>query len=81
MKNIRLVLCYIHMLYYISELYSPTKVIAKLIIDVTFMLCEGGFPLMETDEMNYEILKNVSQALKPKAKFIFTTLNALFIVK
>ncbi len=46
--------------------------------DVAIMLCEGGFPLMETDEMNYEILKNVSKALKNKAKFIFTTLNGLF---
>ena len=33
---------------------------------------------METDEMNYEILKNVSQSLKVKSKFIFTTLNGLF---
>lgn len=46
--------------------------------DVAIMMCEGGFPLMETDEMNYEILKNVSQALKDNAKFIFTTLNGLF---
>ncbi len=46
--------------------------------DVAIMMCEGGFPLMETDEMNYEILKNVSQALKDKSKLIFTTLNGLF---
>ena len=46
--------------------------------DVAIMLCEGGFPLMETDEMNFEILKNVTKALKPPAKFIFTTLNGLF---
>jgi 2-polyprenyl-3-methyl-5-hydroxy-6-metoxy-1,4-benzoquinol methylase len=46
--------------------------------DVAIMLCEGGFPLMETDEMNYEILKNITKALKPQAKFIFTTLNGLF---
>jgi SAM-dependent methyltransferase len=46
--------------------------------DAAIMLCEGGFPLMETDEMNYEILKNVSKALKDKSKFIFTTLNGLF---
>ena len=46
--------------------------------DVAIMLCEGGFPLMETDEMNYEILKNVTKSLKPHAKFIFTTLNGLF---
>lgn len=46
--------------------------------DVAIMLCEGGFPLMETDEMNYEILRNVSQALRSPGKFIFTTLNGLF---
>lgn len=46
--------------------------------DFAIMLCEGGFSLMETDEMNYEILKNVSKSLKQKSKFIFTTLNGLF---
>ena len=46
--------------------------------DAAIMICEGAFPLMETDEMNYEILKSVSKSLKPKAKFIFTTLNGLF---
>lgn len=46
--------------------------------DVAIMLCEGGFPLMETDEMNFEILKNVSRSLKQECKFIFTTLNGLF---
>ena len=46
--------------------------------DVAIMLCEGGFSLMETDEMNFEILANVTKALKPQAKIIFTTLNGLF---
>jgi ubiquinone/menaquinone biosynthesis C-methylase UbiE len=46
--------------------------------DIAIMLCEGGFSLMETDEMNYAILKSASCALKPKSKFIFTALNALF---
>jgi 2-polyprenyl-3-methyl-5-hydroxy-6-metoxy-1,4-benzoquinol methylase len=48
------------------------------LFDVAIMLCEGGFPLMETDEMNFEILKNVTKSLKTRAKFIFTTLNGLF---
>jgi 2-polyprenyl-3-methyl-5-hydroxy-6-metoxy-1,4-benzoquinol methylase len=48
------------------------------VFDVAIMLCEGGFPLMETDEMNFEILENVTKALKPECKFIFTTLNGLF---
>lgn len=46
--------------------------------DVAIMMCEGGFSLMETDEMNFEILQNVSKSLRNKAKFIFTTLNGLF---
>ena len=46
--------------------------------DLAIMLCEGAFPLMETDEMNFKILRNVSNALKPKGKLIFTTLNGLF---
>jgi 2-polyprenyl-3-methyl-5-hydroxy-6-metoxy-1,4-benzoquinol methylase len=46
--------------------------------DVVIMLCEGGFSLMETDEMNFQILQNAANALKPKGKMIFTTLNGLF---
>ena len=46
--------------------------------DLAIMLCEGGFSLMETDEMNFEILKNATKALKDKGKFIFTTLSGLF---
>ncbi|MBP7737557.1 MAG: class I SAM-dependent methyltransferase [Spirochaetes bacterium] len=46
--------------------------------DLAIMLCEGGFPLMETDEMNYQILQSAARSLKPKGKLIFTTLNGLF---
>lgn len=46
--------------------------------DLAIMLCEGSFPLMETDEMNFEILKGATRALKAGGKFIFTTLNGLF---
>lgn len=46
--------------------------------DAAIMLCEGGFPLMETDEMNFEILKSVTRSLKDAGTFIFTTLNGLF---
>ena len=42
------------------------------------MLCEGAFPLMETDEMNFRILKNAANALRDNGKLIFTTLNGLF---
>ncbi|MCP4650191.1 MAG: class I SAM-dependent methyltransferase [PVC group bacterium] len=46
--------------------------------DLAIMLCEGGFSLMETDEMNFLILKNAANALKSNGKLIFTTLNGLF---
>ncbi|MBN2483159.1 MAG: class I SAM-dependent methyltransferase [Candidatus Omnitrophica bacterium] len=46
--------------------------------DLAIMLCEGGFSLMETDEMNFEILKEATKALKNKGKLIFTALNGLF---
>jgi SAM-dependent methyltransferase len=46
--------------------------------DLVIMLCEGAFPLMETDEMNFQILQNAANALKPKGKLILTTLNGLF---
>ena len=46
--------------------------------EIAIMMCEGGFPLMETDEENYEILKSVSLSIKSNGKIIFTTLNGLF---
>jgi 2-polyprenyl-3-methyl-5-hydroxy-6-metoxy-1,4-benzoquinol methylase len=46
--------------------------------DLAIMLCEGAFPLMETDEMNYQILQCAARALKANGKLIFTTLNGLF---
>ncbi len=46
--------------------------------DLVIMICEGGFSLMETDEMNFQILKSAANALCSKGKFIFTTLNGLF---
>ncbi|HSV56630.1 MAG TPA: class I SAM-dependent methyltransferase [Magnetospirillaceae bacterium] len=46
--------------------------------DAAVMLCEGAFPLMETDEMNYEIILRASRALRAGGIFLFTTLNGLF---
>ncbi|MDD5116345.1 MAG: class I SAM-dependent methyltransferase [Candidatus Omnitrophica bacterium] len=46
--------------------------------DLAIMFCEGGFSLMETDEMNFEILKSATKSLKNNGKFIFTALNGLF---
>lgn len=49
--------------------------------DIALLICEGAFPLMETDEMNYEILKGVRKALKTPGKLILTTLSALYPLK
>jgi 2-polyprenyl-3-methyl-5-hydroxy-6-metoxy-1,4-benzoquinol methylase len=46
--------------------------------DLALVLCEGGFCLMETDEMNYMILQSASRSLKDNGKFILNTLNGLF---
>ena len=46
--------------------------------DLAIMLCEGAFPLMETDEMNFQILRGAARALTPGGKLVFTTLNGLF---
>ncbi len=48
--------------------------------DVAIMLCEGGFPLMETDEMNYEILRNVSKSLKGGGGIYFHNLKRAFSI-
>ncbi len=58
--------------------HDAGKLPFRACFDAAVMLCEGGFPLMETDEMNYGILKSVTGSLRSGAKFIFTTLNALF---
>ncbi|MFO7677346.1 MAG: class I SAM-dependent methyltransferase [Thermoplasmatota archaeon] len=58
--------------------YDARKLPFNKEFDLVIMLCEGGFPLMETDEMNYEILQNATKSLKNGGKFIFTTLNGLF---
>jgi len=46
--------------------------------DAAIMFCEGAFSLMETDEKNYAILTHARAALRPGAKLLLTTLNALF---
>lgn len=46
--------------------------------DLVMMICEGAFPLMETDEMNFQILRNSARALKENGKIVLTTLNGLF---
>jgi 2-polyprenyl-3-methyl-5-hydroxy-6-metoxy-1,4-benzoquinol methylase len=46
--------------------------------DLVMMICEGAFPLMETDEMNFAILRNAARALAAGGKLVLTTLNALY---
>jgi 2-polyprenyl-3-methyl-5-hydroxy-6-metoxy-1,4-benzoquinol methylase len=46
--------------------------------ELAIMICEGAFPLMETDEMNFQILEGAARALNHGGKLIFTTLNGLF---
>jgi len=58
--------------------HDARKLTFKNEYDLAIMLCEGAFPLMETDEMNYEILRNATNSLKAVGKLIFTTLNGLF---
>ena len=58
--------------------YDARNLMFENEFDLSIMLCEGAFPLMETDEMNYEILKNATKSLKEHGKLIFTTLNGLF---
>ena len=56
----------------------PGILISGESFDLSIMLCEGAFPLMETDEMNYSILQNACNSIKTGGKLIQTTLNGLF---
>ena len=46
--------------------------------DVALMICEGAFPLMETDRENFRILGGIAAALRPGGKLILTTLSVLY---
>jgi SAM-dependent methyltransferase len=46
--------------------------------DLVLMICEGAFPLMETDEMNFAILGCAARSLVDGGKLILTTLSALY---
>lgn len=49
--------------------------------DLAIMLCEGGFSLMEEDEMDTAILENIYRSLKPAGEIIFTAPNAAFMLR
>ncbi len=46
--------------------------------DAVLIICEGAFPLMETDRENFAILKQARKALAKGGKLILTTLNGLY---
>jgi 2-polyprenyl-3-methyl-5-hydroxy-6-metoxy-1,4-benzoquinol methylase len=48
--------------------------------DVVILMCEGAFSLMETDEMDRQILEQVARALKPGGRFLMTTPNAAHMI-
>lgn len=48
--------------------------------DVVLMLCEGGFSLMETDEMDRLILQSVARALRPGGRLLMTAPHAAFLI-
>jgi SAM-dependent methyltransferase len=62
----------------VFEQYDARNLPFENEFDLAIILCEGGFCLMETDEMNFQILQSASRALKDNGKLIFTALNALF---
>lgn len=49
--------------------------------DASLSLCEGAFGIMENDEQNIAILKNIHRALKRKGKLLLNVLNASFIFR
>lgn len=48
--------------------------------DVAVILCEGGFSLVETDEMDREILAGAARALRPGGKLLITAPSAVFML-
>lgn len=62
----------------VFEKYDARNLPFRNEFHLVIMICEGGFPLMETDEMNFRILQSAANALLPGGKLIFTTLNGLF---
>jgi ubiquinone/menaquinone biosynthesis C-methylase UbiE len=49
--------------------------------DAAISLCEGAFGIMENDEQNSAILKNIHRALKRNGKLLLNILNASFIFR
>jgi SAM-dependent methyltransferase len=48
--------------------------------DGVLILCEGGFSLVETDEMDRRILAEAGRALRPGGRLFITAPNAVFMI-
>jgi hypothetical protein len=59
---------------------DPTTFLFDEPFGAAIMICEGAFSLMETDADNAAIIDAVARALAPGGRFIFTALNALFLL-
>ncbi len=49
-------------------------------VPVALCLCEGGFSLMEKDEMDLFLLHKIEQSLEPDGKLILTAPNAVYLL-
>ncbi len=49
--------------------------------DAALSLCEGAFGIMENDEQNIAILKNIYRALKRGGQLLLNVLNASFVFR
>jgi len=60
--------------------YDARKLDFQNQFDLAIMLCEGAFWLMEEDAMDFLILSNIFNALKPGGKLVMTLPNAAFML-
>jgi ubiquinone/menaquinone biosynthesis C-methylase UbiE len=59
---------------------DATRMEFKAEFDAAILICQGAFSLMESDEKDLQILKNVARALTPGGVFILTTSNAAYML-
>jgi SAM-dependent methyltransferase len=49
--------------------------------DAAICICEGAFGLLERDEDNQRILRNIADSLKAGGRFVLTTLNGYWVIR
>lgn len=49
--------------------------------DWALCLCEGAFGIMDTDELNFSVLQEISASLRNSGKLLLNVLNASFIFR